>query len=218
MAAGSEGSLRVLLILSAIDLLSSAVTAGLVLFVVLVGADAGASKGDATASSGTGMNQVEVVSLKGEAELFKIGKPSPSVVDADKYEMDFFEGSPKKLPRKFYLIPSSQKRLTVAQVKAPVELVVQPISGSAVRLFIRCLTGQDKIELSIEPLVLPECIAMPGDEKTLQVSAGSTLFLPPNQAIPGLPKEERHTAGFAKYKLTGPLVVPKGVLIWGIIP
>jgi hypothetical protein len=215
MTANSEGSLRILLILSAIDLLASAVTAGLVLFVVLVGADAGASKGDASTSGGTGLNQVELVHGSGEPELLKQGKPNSSNEDPDNYEAAFFGGS-KKLAHKFYLVPSSLKKLSITSVSSGVELIVRPVSGDSFRLFIRCLSGQDRIDVLIQPLTIPDCVAIDG-AKAVQIPAGSALLLQPYQAIPDLPKEERRTAGFAKYRLAAGIAVPSNVMIWGIV-
>ena len=85
MTTGGGTALRMLLILSAIDLLSSALTAGVVLFVILVGGDAGQAGGSAQ-QGGAGLNFVEIIDSSGETQLFKqeaLGVVSASAIGLD---------------------------------------------------------------------------------------------------------------------------------------
>jgi hypothetical protein len=214
MARRSEGSLRILLILSAIDLLSSAVTAGLVLFVVLVGGDAGASKGESASPGAAGLNQIEIVHASGQPALFKQGMPSLSPEAPDPYETAFFSG-PAKLVHRFYLVPSSLKRLVVTSINSGVELIVRPVSGDSVKLFVRCSNAQDYFELPLQPLTLQDCQAVDG-ATAVQIAAGSTLLLPLDKTVAGLPKEQARTGGFAKFKLSVGITLPSSQAIWGI--
>src|SRR5262245_52397877 len=113
----SSSNLRILLILSAIDLLCSALTAGLVLFVILVGGNAGNVEAATKGAAGNGLNEVVAVDVSGKVQLSGSVKISnqdsdkPIMIPADANETNFFKNA--NVFRRTYLVPTRYPRISI---------------------------------------------------------------------------------------------------------
>jgi hypothetical protein len=192
-----------LLILSAIDLLSSALTAGVVLFVILVGADAGQS-GDDSLKGKSGFNFVEVTDRTGALLLDK-GVALPPTKSKPTGLETFFFGGNLDVVRRQYVVPADLKKISIVPSEGPFsfEFFVQPVVGSSFRLFIDCADSGKRLEILLRPL-----LAFPNCEKgssvknrSINVPAGSKLILPVATQLAGLPPPEFRSASIARYSL-----------------
>lgn len=218
MASKGMPTLRILLILSAIDLLCSALTAGLVLFVILVGGNAGNMEAAASAGAGSGLNEIITVDGRGTALLFgppeinKQANGQATSTPPDANEKPFFNAN---VFRRIYLVPSRYSRISVIG-SSSFEIVLRPIAGPAVHLFVRCAENDRALEFSIAPLSFPDCIA--------RVQAGpialpnvSTILVPAqNNAFSKLSEQSSSSPFVRRYKVGGSLSIPQDLAIWGI--
>jgi hypothetical protein len=217
MTGGGPG-LRTLLILSAIDLLSSALTAGVVLFVILVGADAGQS-GDDSQKGKVGFNFVEVTDRAGTLALDKGVALPPTRVKPNGLEVQFFDGAPEIVHRQ-YIVPADVKKLLIRPSGAALnlELFVQPVVGPSFRLFFECANSASALEVSLRPtLIFPNCEkGAAANNRRINLPQGSKLILPATTRLNGLPPPEFESINFIRYKLPAVFAL-SGVDMWGVI-
>jgi hypothetical protein len=217
-ATRSSSNLRLLLILSAIDLLSSALTAGLVLFVILVGGNAGGAESATVGAAGNGLNEVLAVDLSGKVQLsgsVKIsnqGSDTPVSSPADANETSFFKAA--TVSRRIYLVPTRYSKLSV-QSDSPFELIIRPIIGPAVHLFVRCSASRNPLELSITPLNLPECVKS-DQTGPLTFSNVSNLVVASQNRSFKFPEEDSPSPFVRRFKIGGQLLIPLDLAVWGV--
>jgi hypothetical protein len=206
--------LRILLILSAIDLLSSALTAGLVLFVILVGGDAGNVEASAAAGTGNGLNEVVAVDSEGEVKLVDQASSNEAPVPGppDPNEKVFFNTS-SPVQHRFYLMPSRNARISLNAQK-PFELIVRPVIGQTLYLFFRCAEAGSHLEFSIAPLSLPDC-QVRSPATSIEFPYVSTLLVSSEIKSFGFPEERSSSELVQAYEVTGKLVIPEHLAVWG---
>lgn len=214
---GAGSGLRILLILSAIDLLSSALTAGVVLFVILVGADAGQS-GDDSQKGKVGFNFVEVADRSGKLSVEKRVSLPPTKSRPTGVEALFFESAADIVHRQ-YVIPADVKKLQISSSDRAFsfEFFVQPVVGLSFRLFIECADQPSPLEIGLRPtLTFPVC-EKGSTTKTQRVSlpAGTKLILPATTRLDGLPAPEFESTGYARYTLPNAFSL-SGTGMWGV--
>jgi len=219
MSVGSGGGsgTSMLLILSAIDLLSSALICGFLLFVTLVGADTSEARTNSDANgTGDGVTLIEIISRDGQAALKKRAPENTSVGPAEgAVEQSFFGAT--QLSNNGYLIPADIPSMTVEN---PGEMAIRVYSPGkeAIEIFFRCVPDAGPILMVLNPLTFPAaCEHQAAGDANPKMSAGQTLYLRDGEAFPDLPKPEngdlRHGV---RFKLDRDLHVPVGVSIWGV--
>ncbi|MGY3547353.1 hypothetical protein [Bradyrhizobium sp. USDA 4469] len=215
----SSSVLRILLILSAIDLLCSALTAGLVLFVILVGGNAGSVEAAASpGAAGSGLNEILAVDSSGKVQLFgppeitKQARGNATPAPADSIENMFFK-TPTVF-RRIYLVPSRYSRISVIGTST-FELIVRPISGLPVHLFVQCADDGKALEFSLSPLSFPDCaVKVAANSVTLQ-KPSKILVSSKNNSL-NLSEQSSPSTFVRKYSIAGMFAMPTNLAIWGL--
>lgn len=216
MSARDGSPLRMMLILSAIDLLSSALIAGLVLFVILVGGDAGRTQASST-QMGSALNLVTLVDQSGQTTLFKQSNELESTRPPTDLERAFFGNEGRTLRHRRYFVPADSRRLLVISGATRFEIRVQPATGESISIFVNCSLEGGRFELELTPLVLPACRSgEPTGKATLM--PGRILLLPESIQLPNLPKRSNDVAGFARYVLAAQTEIPGAIPLWAVVP
>ena len=214
MTARGSSPLRMMLILSAIDLLSSALTAGLVLFVILVGGDTGTTQAS-TDPGGSALNIVTIVYHSGHPALYKQRKDHHFSQPPTGLQLQYFGGGTSSLHHRRYFVPVGTKRLLVTAASSPFEIVFQPVTGDSFSIFVNCSTDGGRFQLELSPLTLTPC--PPGPPAGAPRLEKVTLLLPKEAGLAGLPKTAEHAPGHSRYSLDSPFTVPATVSIWGVL-
>ena len=216
--AGAGPGLRTLLILSAIDLLSSALTAGVVLFVILVGADAGQS-GEDSQKGKVGFNLVELTDRAGTLLLDKGLSLEPSKAKPNDLEVGFFSGA-TEVVRRQYVIPADVKRLAFKPGSGSLtfEFSVQPLVGSSFTLFVNCADPVAGFQIILRGAPeFPQCeTGASAKDNFVNLPAGSKLILPAASRLNDLPDPEFQSSAFSRYRLQKAFRLP-GVAVWGVM-
>lgn len=212
MAPNEGSTLRILLILSAIDLLSSALTAGLVLFVILVGGDVGNVQALASPKGGNGLNEVVAVDASGQVELLGLAPSNVTQTPSDLHEKAFFNSETTK--RRFHLVPSGKSNLSVRST-TPFELIVRPVIGPVRRLFFRCAPSDRPLDISIDPLSFPDCVGPP-QGATVQFPHVATLLVSSQNRSLTFPEKKSSSLSVRAFDVSGALPIPADLAVWGV--
>lgn len=219
MTVGSTGGsgTSLLLILSAIDLLSSALICGFLLFVTLVGADA--SNADTIADtdgSGDGIAVLELLSVSGNAKLKDHSANNASVapVESD-IEQRFFNAD--QVSNQGFLIPNSVRSVTLAGIDQNIGVRIYLPGKEPVELFLRCDPAGEPVLLILQPLTLPPLCRPGADSPQFSLVAGSTVLLPKDKVLPGFPNATPSPLRAAnRFVLDKPEILPGDVTVWAV--
>ncbi|MBX5157666.1 hypothetical protein HJB89_11080 [Rhizobium sp. NZLR8] len=206
-----------LLILSAIDLLSSALICGFLLFVTLVGADtSNADTISDTDGSGDGIAVLELLSVSGNAKLkdHRTDNANVAPVESD-IERRFFNA--EHVSNKGFLIPNSVKSVTLADIDQNVVLRIYLPGKEPVELFLRCDPAGEPVLLILQPLTLPSSCRPGADSPQFSLVAGSTVLLPKDKVLSGFPIATPTPFGAAnRFVLDKPEMLPADVTVWAV--
>jgi hypothetical protein len=205
-----------LLILSAIDLLSSALICGFLLFVTLVGADANNANATAeTDGSGDGYTVLELLSVSDSVNLKNHVPDNENKGPAESdIEKRFFKAA--EVSSKGYLIPNRFRSVTLADLGQEVSIRVYPSGQEPIELFLRCDPASGPILLILRPLTFPPS-CQPGHATPPFTIDAKVLFLPKDRELPGLlnPTQTSFRAT-NRFMLKESQELPGAVTLWGV--